>query len=189
MAVQNNAKTARGENSRQRILESTWQLIGKSDSREVTLDQIADVCGISKSSILWHFGSKEALLLEVADNIFRDLEKLFIEQCPPDSSIGERFAFFLNNYEDMLNATPEAPRIFFSFLFNNQFREKITHKIREIYEWNRETFCEQFHLTENQAVILLGTLNGIVIQANVHPERIKIKEVFDELKSLMKKIL
>ena len=31
------------------------------------------------------------------------------------------------------------------------------------------------------AAILVGMLNGIVIQANIDPKRIKIKEVFDEL--------
>ena len=125
----------------------------------------------------------------MADNIFRDLEKAFVEQCPTDLPPSSRFDFFLSNYEDMLNAAPEAPRIFFSFLFNSQFRNKISKKIREIYEWNRKSFCEQFGLTENQAVLLLGTLNGIVIQANIHPDQINIKDIFDEFRSLVKKIL
>ncbi|HMA68058.1 MAG TPA: TetR/AcrR family transcriptional regulator [Desulfosalsimonadaceae bacterium] len=189
MALKNEPKTARGENSRQRILETTTQLIGKSDSSSVTLDQIAEACQIAKSSILWYFGSKEELFLEVADKIFRNLKNTFIEQCPAHLSPGERFEFFLNNYESMLKANPEAPRIFFTFVFNSRFQEKIHDKIREIYEWNREAFCEQFHLTENEAVILLGALNGIVIQANVHPECIHIRDIFDELQRLAGPIL
>jgi len=35
------SKTARGENSRQKILEITRRLIGESDSHSVSLDQIA----------------------------------------------------------------------------------------------------------------------------------------------------
>ena len=182
-------KTAQGENSRRKIIDSAWRLIGEIDSKSVTLDQIAGDCGISKSSILWYFGSKETLLLEVADGMFRDVEKTFIERCPPDSPPSERFEFFLDNYEEMLKAHPQAMNIFFSFAFNHAFQDKIYDKIREIYAWNREAFCEQFGLTEKQAVIMLGALNGIVIQAGFHPERIDIHEVFAEFKSLVKRIL
>lgn len=189
MAGRVNPKTAKGGKQSSENHRSTWRLIGEIGSNSVTLDQIAGDCGISKSSILWYFGSKESLLLEVADGVFRDLEKTFIEQCPPHLSPSERFEFFLDNYEEMLKAHPQAPNIFFSFAFNHAFQEKIYDKIREIYEWNREAFCEQFGLTENQAVILLGALHGVVIQADFHPERITIHEVFAEFKSLVKKIL
>jgi len=46
---------------------------------------------------------------------------------------------------------------------------------------NKEAFIQQLNISENLAAILVGMMNGIVIQANVDPKRINIKEVFDEL--------
>ncbi len=80
----NIVKTARGENSRKKILKTARLLIGKSDSNSVTLDQIADKCRISKSSILWHFGSKEELFIEVIDTVFQNLEESFKKWAKPE---------------------------------------------------------------------------------------------------------
>lgn len=189
VSARNNPKTLRGRESRRKILETARHLIGQSDSGSVTLDQIADSCRISKSSILWHFGSKEELFLEVADMVFRDLEAIVSNYSPAGLSPAEKFEFFLQSYERMLEKDPEAPRIFFSFVFNSHTREKLNQRIREIYEWNRQAFCEQFGLSAARAVILLGMINGIVIQAGVHPEEISIREVFNEAASLLKDVL
>ncbi|MGM0423863.1 MAG: TetR/AcrR family transcriptional regulator [Thermodesulfobacteriota bacterium] len=189
MKSQEPAKTEKGQDSRKRILEATWQLIAQSGSGNITLDQIAAACNISKSSILWHFGSKEALFLEVANSIFQDFEEIFIESCPPDLSPAERFGFFLHNYKEMLDKHFEAPKIFFYLLFKHDPSGNLQRKIQEIYEWNRKAFCEQFNLTDNQAVIVLGMLNGIIIQSLVHPEGININDVFDEVACYVQNIL
>ena len=67
------ARTKRGERTRNHILEVTRKLFAQPGFRGVTLDQIAEETGTAKSSILWHFGTKEHLLLEVLDGIMRDL--------------------------------------------------------------------------------------------------------------------
>ena len=177
----NIVKTARGENSRKKILKAARLLIGQSDSNSVTLDQIADKCKISKSSILWHFGSKEELFIEVIDTVFQNLEASLIAKYPEVLTPFEKFKYFLNDYERLVDEQPEIPIIFFSFVFNNKIRGKIKNRIRNIYIQNREAFIQQLNISENMAAIVVGMLNGVVIQANVDPERIKIKEIFDEL--------
>jgi AcrR family transcriptional regulator len=182
-------KTNRGKSSRKKILATTRLLIGKSDSNSVTLDQIAQKCNISKSSILWHFGSKEELFIEVIDNIFQGLEESVIAKFPANLTLFEKFKFFLDEYENLLDEQPEIPIIFFSFVFNSKIREKIKDRIRAIYIQNREAFAQQLSISENMAAILVGMLNGIVIQANVDPKRIRIKEVFQELILFMRSFL
>ena len=181
MKNSNIVKTARGEKSRKKILRTARSLIGKSDSNSVTLDQIANKCKISKSSILWHFGSKEELFIEVIDTVFQNLEESLTAKYPEALTPFEKFKYFLNDYEHLLDEQPEIPIIFFSFVFNNKTREKIKDKIRNIYIQNREAFIQQLNISDNMAAIIVGMLNGIVIQANVDPERIKIKEIFNEL--------
>jgi AcrR family transcriptional regulator len=181
MKNENIVKTARGENSRNKILKTARLLIGQSDSNSVTLEQIADKCKISKSSILWHFGSKEELFMEVIDTVFKNLEESLIAKYPEALTPFEKFKYFLDNYERLVDEQPEIPIIFFSFVFNNKIRGKIKNKIRNIYIQNREAFIQQLNISENMAAIVVGMLNGVVIQANVDPERIKIKEIFNEL--------
>lgn len=183
------SKTARGENSRQKILEITRALIGESDSHSVSLDQIAKGCNLSKSSILWHFGSKEGLLLEVVDSIFRNLEITFLNQCPAGLSVLEKFQFFLDAYELLLEKTPEIPIMFFSFVFNKKIKQKIDWKIREIYSWNRETLMAQLNISQERASVLLAMLNGVVIQWHVDPQQINIKAAFKEIMSIVEKIV
>lgn len=185
----NSIKTARGEISRKKILETTRLLIGKSDSNSVTLDQIAIKCKISKSSILWHFGSKEELIFEVVDTVFHSLEEAFINKYHAGSTPYEKIRYFLNDYEKFLEQHPEIPMIFFSFIFNHSIRKKMKNRIRETYKWNRQTCMEQLNISENRAVILIGMLNGIVIQANIDPKQVSTKAVFSELISVMRSVV
>ena len=67
-----NARTQkRGDETKQRLIAATKDLLSEFDYQTVTLDQISEAVGVAKSSILWHFGSKDALLTE---SVF-DLER------------------------------------------------------------------------------------------------------------------
>ena len=189
MQNKSTTKTRRGENSRKRILDATARLIAQSDSSSVTLDQISRACKVSKSSILWHFGNKDELFLEVVDAVFRDLESVFKNRTPPDLPPHEKFKLFLADYGRLLEENPEIPMIFFSFIFNDKFRKKIKHRIRETYAWNRRAFMEQFDISQERATVILAMINGIVIQGNVDPHKVDMKAVFEELTRVMQHLL
>jgi AcrR family transcriptional regulator len=181
MKNQATVKTPRGENSRKKILETTSLLIGEFGSNNVTLDQVASQCKISKSSILWHFGSKDELFLEVVDSVYQKFEEAFIKKFSATLTPAKKIKHFLLDYGILLKSQPEIPHIFFSFVFNNKAQGKIKDKIQEIYKWNRKAFIQQLGISGNLAVILLGMLNGIVIQWIVEPEEIKINEILEEM--------
>lgn len=48
---------------RDRILEATWNLVGRRGRADVTMKQIADAVGISRQAVYLHFPSRAALLL------------------------------------------------------------------------------------------------------------------------------
>ncbi len=95
----------------------------------------------------------------------------------------------LGSYKQKLDQDPEAPRIFFSLLFDQELQEGIRAKIREIYAWNRKVLQEQFNISHAQAVILLGMLNGVLIQAMVHPETISFENLIEEMAALARRII
>ena len=113
MRVQNIVKTPRGENSRKNILETTGLLIGKFGSNNVTLDQVANQCHISKSSILWHFGNKNELFLEVVDTVYQRFEMAFKNKYSNTLTPFEKIQHFLHDYGVLLKDQPEIPNIFF----------------------------------------------------------------------------
>jgi AcrR family transcriptional regulator len=189
MNEKNIVKTPRGENSRKKILEATSLLIGEFGSNSVTLDQVAKHCKIAKSSILWHFGSKNELFLEVVDSVYQKFEKAFMKKHSAELTPSEKIEHFLQDYGALLNDQPEIPNIFFSFVFNSKTHVKIKNKIQEIYKWNRQAFIEQLGVSENLAAILLGMLNGIVIQWIVDPGQINFDEILEELIPIFNSLL
>jgi AcrR family transcriptional regulator len=177
----NTAKTARGETSRKKILDITQQLMGATSSHSVTLDQISELAHLSKSSIMWYFGSKEELLLEVIDRAFQDLVASVVKDIPEDLSSFDKLKFFIKEYERFLKKNPEMPNIFFSFYFNDKVGGRIKEKIREIYDWNRRALIENLGISPYMATSLMGFLDGVVIQASIDPKQVKVGKVFEEM--------
>lgn len=174
-------KTLRGQRSRQAILEATGQLIAIHGGNHVTLDQIADACNIAKSSILWHFSSKDDLLLEVVDTTYHHFAEAIISKYTPGSTTLEKVTYLLNGYTSVSLYQPEIPTIFFSFAFGSKKQKKIRDKIEEIYDWNRKAYKQHFGISENLAAILLGMVNGILIQWLIAPDRINIEVHLQEM--------
>ncbi|MGW8322107.1 MAG: TetR/AcrR family transcriptional regulator, partial [Thermodesulfobacteriota bacterium] len=101
------ARTKRGERTRNHILEVTRKLFAQPGFRGVTLDQIAEETGTAKSSILWHFGSKEHLLLEVLDGIMRDLETSYRHSYPDNLPLTRKMRLLIDDYVRLMEQYPE----------------------------------------------------------------------------------
>jgi AcrR family transcriptional regulator len=55
--------------TRDRILDAFETLLGEGGERAATLDAVAGVAGVSKGGLLYHFGSKDALIDGVLDRL------------------------------------------------------------------------------------------------------------------------
>jgi len=55
--------------TRDRILDAYETLLGESGERAATLDAVAGIAGVSKGGLLYHFGSKDALIDGVLDRL------------------------------------------------------------------------------------------------------------------------
>jgi AcrR family transcriptional regulator len=65
----------RGVRTEEAILSATLRLLAARGVHGTSLDLLADEVGVAKSSILWHFGSKEELLLRVAERVFEEVAR------------------------------------------------------------------------------------------------------------------
>jgi AcrR family transcriptional regulator len=63
--------TGRRAGTRERILEAGYEIAGQSGVAAVTLEAVADRAGVSKGGLLYHFGSKQALVAGMVDGLCR----------------------------------------------------------------------------------------------------------------------
>lgn len=188
MARKNIARTKRGERTRNQILEAARKLLAKPGFRGVTLDQIAEETGTAKSSILWHFGTKEALLLEVLDSAMRDLETSYRHDYPDDLPLTEKMRLLLKDYVRLMERYPEVGTVFFGMLFDAQLINSIRDRVKEMYREYRELIVH--HLTasgvaatEHLASAVVALFDGVFIQWYLDPEGVDMQKVFESVVS------
>lgn len=70
-AATTTATTARGERTRQAILEAAIELFGETGYRGTGLTAIGERAGVTHAGVLYHFGTAENLLLAVLDERLR----------------------------------------------------------------------------------------------------------------------
>jgi len=171
MAV-GNAKTKkqrRGTETRKRLLDATKTLLAEFDYQSRTLDRIAEEVGISKSSIIWHFGSKEVLLTEAVFDLFEEVDQKINLKKPTLSTLGERLEFLIRTVADYFKANPWAKGISISLLFNNQIPKEIHQRLRT--QWNAhiaeiQSFLSSgsVQVSEDSAAVILAMMQGCYLQ-------------------------
>ncbi len=154
--------------------------------RGVTLDQIAEEAGTAKSSILWHFGSKEHLLLEVLDDIMRDLEAGYRQSYPDDLPPAEKMRLLVKDYVRLMEQYPELGTVFFGMLFDAELINTIRDRAKEMYREYRALIVH--HLTESGvptteplAAAVVALFDGVFIQWYLDPRGVDMLEVFESV--------
>jgi AcrR family transcriptional regulator len=179
-------RTKRGERTRSHILEVTRKLFAQPGFRGVTLDQIAEETGTAKSSILWHFGSKEHLLVEVLDGVIRELETNYRQRYPADLPLAKKMQLFIKDYVRMMEQYPELGAVFFGMLFDAEFINTIRDRVKEMYRDYREMIAQHLRdagipATEHLAAAVTALADGVFIQWYLDPRGVDMQKVFESV--------
>jgi AcrR family transcriptional regulator len=188
LARKNVARTKRGERTRRQILDVTRRLLAQPGFRGVTLDQIAEATGTAKSSILWHFGTKEELLLEVLDGIVHDLERSYRQSYPASLPLTDKMRLFFKGYASLMEQYPELGTVFFGLIFDTEMIERIRDRVKEMYCNYRQMVVHHLSTpshpaSEGLAVAVVALLDGVFIQWYLDPQRIELEKVFESVVS------
>ena len=167
--VQPLKRQRRGDETRRRLIDATKRLLAEFDFQTVTLDQVAASVGVAKSSILWHFGSKEALLTEAVFDLFEEIDsKLKLEK----SNIGtveERVRYLFAAVAEYFIANPTAKGVILALIFNQQVNGEIKARIHEQWEQHiteiQEFLSGDDHtISHDCAAAMLALMHGAYIQ-------------------------
>ncbi len=101
-------KTASPEETRERILTAAREVIARKGKRGATTREIAEVAGVNEATLFRHFGSKDALVIEVAKHFcgvfaLRDVAAQLRGPLPDDlMAIGRVMLERMESQQDMI---------------------------------------------------------------------------------------
>lgn len=171
--MQNNSeaprKQRRGSETRRRLLQSTKSLLADHDYQSITLDQVADTVGIAKSSILWHFGSKEGLLTEAVFELFEEIDEAINLEKEALPTLDERFRYLLETVADYFTNHPQAKGITLSLVFNSQTPQSIQERIREQWQEHIDEIVsflssDDARVERSDAAAIMALMHGCYLQ-------------------------
>src|SRR5262250_3143735 len=111
------ARQERGMRTEEAILQATLKLLATRGIHGMSLDLLAEEVGVAKSSILWHFGSKEELLLRVAERVLEDVARGPAREMLALPTLAERGNAVWRFFGDTLRERPELRRLVLWLIF------------------------------------------------------------------------
>jgi len=186
------ARQERGVRTEEAILQATMRLLATRGIQGTSLDLVAEEVGVAKSSILWHFGSKEELLLRVAERVYDEVTRGPAQKILARQSFEERAEASWRFFSETLRQNPELRRVILYLIFESvEGRPELRARLQQLYRGIREMY--QIGLRdvvgdprrrERLAVITVAALDGIFLQWLLDPDAIDLPAIHDELRGL-----
>ncbi len=87
---------------RERILDAADELFGELGFDATATRQIAELCGVNKALIHYHFDTKERLFHAVLERYYGRLEQVLVPLAAGEGPVPERMAGLVDGYVDFL---------------------------------------------------------------------------------------
>jgi AcrR family transcriptional regulator len=186
------ARQERGVRTEEAILQATMRLLATRGIQGTSLDLLAEEVGVAKSSILWHFGSKEELLLRVAERVVDEVARGPVQKILALPSFEERAEASWCFFSETLRQNPELRRVMLYLIFESvegrpELRarlQQLYRGIREMYEAGLRGVVHDTGQRQRLAVVAVASLDGIFLQWLLDPDAIDLEALHDELRAL-----
>jgi AcrR family transcriptional regulator len=186
------ARQERGVRTEEAILQATVRLLGQRGVHGTSLDLLAEEVGVAKSSILWHFGSKEELLLRVAERVFEETSRGLARDILALPTVEERGDALWRHYQHVVRDRPELRRVLLYLIFESaEGRPELRARLQRLYRGVRELFAEGLRgevrddmERQRLATISIATLDGLFLQWLLDPEAIDLAALHTDMRRL-----
>ncbi|HXJ35395.1 MAG TPA: TetR/AcrR family transcriptional regulator [Candidatus Eisenbacteria bacterium] len=174
------------------ILQATLRLVAARGIHGMSLDLLAEEVGVAKSSILWHFGSKEELLLRVAERVLEEVAHGPAREILALPTLGAREDATWRFFAETLRERPELRRLVLWLLFECvEERPELRTRLQQLYRSIRDMFeaglreiVPDAAQRRRLAIITVATFDGIFLQWLLEPDAIDIEALHRELRAL-----
>jgi len=182
----------RGLRTEQAILDATLRSLAARGIHATSLDSIAAEVGVAKSSILWHFGSKEGLLLRVAERAFEEVGKTRARNILSLPTLSERTQEVWRQYTETINTRPELRRVVLYLIFEStEGRPELRARLQRLYRGMRQLFAAGLRevvddpiQSSGLATLAIATLDGLFLQWLLEPEALDLKALQAQVRGL-----
>jgi AcrR family transcriptional regulator len=174
------------------ILQATLRLLAARGVHGTSLDVLAEEVGVAKSSILWHFGSKEELLLRVAERVFDEISRGPAREILALPTLEARSAAMWRFYTETVRRRPELRRLVLYLIFETaEGRPELRARLRQLYRATRELFAEGLRgvvpdadRRRRLAAISVAALDGLFLQWLLDPEQLDLEALHRDMRGL-----
>jgi AcrR family transcriptional regulator len=183
----------KSEASRERILDAATELFARRGYAGAGVDRLAQLSGIAKTAIYYHFGNKEGLLAAVLDRGANQWIDGIQQAARQGNDPLQRLDRALAGMRAMIEERPWILKLF-QILALEVAEEKpeiratlqgIVRKAREaITQGMRESLGVEVPDADAVAAMMLATLDGIAIGLQIAPELAPLDRVFIDLRRI-----
>jgi AcrR family transcriptional regulator len=185
-------RQARGLRTEAAILDATLRSLARRGIHATSLDLIAAEVGVAKSSILWHFGSKEGLLLRVAERAFATIEHGPAQDILALPTFQQRGEAMWRFYSDVIHEQPEVRRIILYLIFASaEGRPELHTRLRQLYRGMRTLFAAglqdvvaEVQRRHHLATLAIAALDGIFLQWLLDPKAVELDALQRQIRLL-----
>jgi len=166
-----------------RIVETTRRLLIEKGYSYLSLENIAEECGLNKTAVRYYFRNKAGLMELVVDSWVHDNIALLVPllDLPPAEvlSVEERMAAFVKAKREMSENT-QAYLAFFELLPAILRDERHSQRIENMYEWAVDLYLKLFaeslegleeHQARGFAQLVIAVVDGLAVQNVISADR------------------
>lgn len=155
------------EDQRETILTGATQLFARNGFSSTSMNQVAEICGLSKASLYHYFRDKYALLVHITESHLTMLESVIEEVLAQRLEPKEHLHLLIQRFVENYAGAQDAHRVLTESVryFNPEDLERIRHRERELVEVFTEAITNLRQemrsslLAKPIAMLLFGMMN------------------------------
>src|SRR3989442_13021333 len=186
------ARQERGVRAEEAILQATLRLLATRGIHGTSLDLLAEEVGVAKSLILWHFGSKEELLLRVAEHVLEEIARGPVAEILALPTLEQRTEATWRFFSETLRERPELRRLVLYLIFESaeghpELRarlQQLYRGIRELYEAGLRSAVKDPERRRRLAIISIATFDGLFLQWLLDPKSLDLEALHRDFRHI-----
>ncbi|MEW6774672.1 MAG: TetR/AcrR family transcriptional regulator [Bdellovibrionota bacterium] len=181
--------------SKERILSTAARLFARKGYAATSVDEVAAAAKTSKSSIYWHFKSKEDILLALLTQSTSAWVSQALDVVAAIERPEEKLPAVLRNAERQMTGSRDTLRLLIGMICERgEVHPRTRAALQAIYREFREVIARELkaafpYLTPDlvrlASVLILAAFDGMFIQWQLEPEAVDPKKVFAQIESAL----